>query len=237
MHIEYGRFLFILCLLPAAARGDGSSIDKVYHPYVEQLEWELEWRLTHADENPLTGTKGEQKHRFGLGRAVSEFVFIEGYLIAEDSAGENFDLAAYEFDFLWQLSEQGEYSLDYGLLLELEKTHNEDVWEFSTTLLLEREFGRFSGTANLGVEYEWGEGIQDEVETSLALQTRYRYSPRLEPAVELYTGEDTLGVGPVLLGMERLGPMKALRWEAGAIFGLDSDTADYTLRAVLEYEF
>jgi len=37
--------------------------------------------------------------------------------------------------------------------------------------------------------------------------------------------------------MERLGVMKALRWEAGVILGVDSDTPDYTLRAVLEYEF
>ncbi len=37
--------------------------------------------------------------------------------------------------------------------------------------------------------------------------------------------------------MERLGATQALRWEAGIIFGADSDTADYNLRAVLEYEF
>jgi hypothetical protein len=34
-----------------------------------------------------------------------------------------------------------------------------------------------------------------------------------------------------------MGIMKALRWELGSIFGLDDDTPDYTLRAVLEYEF
>lgn len=237
MRPDVCRLLSLLGLFPLLAWGDGSSIDKVYHPYVEQLEWELEWRLTHADENPQTGAEGEQQHRLGLGRAVSEFVFVEGYLIAEDSRGESLDLAAYELELLWQLSEQGEYALDYGLLFELEKEHGEDAWEYATVLLLEREFGRFSGTANLGVEYEWGEGIEDEFETSLALQARYRYSPRLEPAVEFYAGEDTLGVGPVLGGMERLGPMQALRWEAGIIFGLDAGTADYTFRAVLEYEF
>lgn len=231
------RFLTLLCLAPGLALADGSSIDKVYHPYVEQLEWELEWRMTHADEDPQTGAEAAQKHRLGLGRAVSEFVFVEGYLITEDSRGESIDLSAYEFEVLWQLSEQGEYALDYGLLFELEKGHHEDVWEYATVLLLEREFGRFSGTANLGVEYEWGEGIEDELETSLALQTRYRYSPRLEPALEFYAGQDTLGLGPVLGGLERLAPMKALHWEAGIIFGLDADTADYTLRALLEYEF
>ncbi|HEY7776297.1 MAG TPA: hypothetical protein VIC02_07125, partial [Kineobactrum sp.] len=137
----------------------------------------------------------------------------------------------------WQLSEQGEFALDYGLLFELEKSRQEDAWEYSTSLLLERELGRFSTTANLGVIYEWGEDISDELETSMALQGRYRYSPLLEPALELYMGEDTLGVGPVVMGMARMGVRRALRWEAGVIWGLDNSTADYTLRGVLEYEF
>jgi hypothetical protein len=226
-----------LLLCPALVWADGSSIDKVYHPYVEQLEWELEWRMTHADENPQNGAEREQLHRIGLGRAIAEYVFIEGYLIGANSAGENLDLKAYEVELLWQLSEQGEYAVDYGLMFELEKEHQEDIWEYATVLLLEREFGRFSGTANLGLVYEWGDDIKDEWETTLAVQARYRYSPRLEPALELYSAEDTLGAGPVLSGLERLGPMRALSWEAGVILGLDSDTADYTLRAVLEYEF
>lgn len=237
MFAERYRFLAFLLLFPALAWADGSSIDKIYHPYVEQLEWELEWRMTHADENPQTGTEREQLHRLGLGRAVSEYVFVEGYLIGEDSAGESLDLEAYELELLWQLSEQGEHALDYGILFELEKEHEQDVWEYATVVLLEREFGRFSGTANLGLIYEWGDDIKDELETSLAVQARYRYSPRLEPALELYSGEDTLGAGPVLSGLERLGPMRTLRWEAGIILGLDSDTADYTLRTVFEYEF
>lgn len=226
-----------LSLCSCVALSDGAAIDKVYHPYVEQLEWELEWRMTHADENPVNGVEREQSYRLGMGRAVSEFVFVEGYLIGERSADESLDLEAYEVEVLWQLSEQGEYLLDYGLLFELEKEHQQDIWEYATVLLLEKEFGRLSGTANLGVIYEWGDDIKDEWETSLALQGRYRYSPRLEPAIELYAGEDTLGAGPVLMGLEKLGPMQALRWEAGVILGLDSDTADYTLRAVLEYEF
>jgi hypothetical protein len=172
-----------------------------------------------------------------LGRALAEYVFAEVYLIGERSSDESLDLEAYELEVLWQLSEQGEYFMDYGLLFELEKEDDEDIWEYSTAALLEKEFGRFSGTANLGLTYEWGDDIKDELESSLVLQGRYRYNPRFEPALELYMGEDTLALGPVLMGMERLGVMKALRWETGLILGLDSDTADYTLRALLEYEF
>jgi hypothetical protein len=223
--------------LSGSVVADGSAVDKVYHPYVEQLEWEVEWRMIHEDENPLSGEKRAQLHRLGLGRAVAEYVFVEGYLIGERSSEHDFDLEAYELELLWQMSEQGEYAVDYGLLFELEKEHNEDIWEYATVLLLEKEFGRISAAANLELAYEWGDDIRDEWESALALQARYRQSPRFEPALEFYAGEETRALGPVLTGMERLGVMKALRWEFGAVFGLDSDTPDYTLRALLEYEF
>ncbi len=228
---------FVTVFHCAQVGADGTTIDKIYHPYVEQLEWELEWRATHANQNPTSGQEREQRHRLGLGRAVSEFVFIEGYLIGERSADDDLNLEAYEIEALWQLSEQGEFAVDYGLLFELEREHSNDVWEYGTTLLVEKELGRYSATANFGLIYEWGDDIKDEWETALALQWRYRHSPRLEPALEFYAGEETLGGGPVVAGLEKIGPMRALKWEIGLIFGLDNDTADYTLRTVLEYEF
>ena len=85
--------------------------------------------------------------------------------------------------------------------------------------------------------YEWGDDIKDEWETSLGLQFRYRYTPRFEPALELYFAEDTQALGPAILGMERLGMRKALRWELASLFGLNNETANCTLRAAVEYEF
>ncbi|MFT6368107.1 MAG: hypothetical protein ACJAUG_001522 [Halioglobus sp.] len=228
-----------LCLgfFSHGALADGTVIDKVYHPYVEPLEWELEWRMIHQDEDRVTGEQRAQTHRLGFGKAIAETVFAEIYLIGEQNSDTSFSTEAYEVEILWQLSEQGELFLDWALLFEFERESDIDIWEYSTAVLLEKEFGRFSATANLGLVYEWGSDIDNEVETFLALQTRYRYSPRFEPALELYLGQDTRGIGPVITGAERLGNRKALRWEAGVILGFDKDTADYTLRAVLEYEF
>ena len=47
----------------------------------------------------------------------------------------------------------------------------------------------------------------------------------------------TRGLGPAITGVGRLCIMKALRRKLGVILGVDSDTPDYTVRAVLEYEF
>lgn len=229
-----GVALSLLCL-PVLA--DGLAIDKVYHPYVDPLVWELEWRAIAADDNPVTGQGDSQVHRLSLGRAVAPNLMLEAYLVGEDDSGGNLTVSDYEVEALWQLSEQGEYALDYGLLFELEKSRRDDAWESAVSLLLERELGRYSLAANLELGYEWGDDIRDEWETGLALQSRYRYRPALEPALELYMGEDTVGIGPAGLGTFRLGPGRSLHWEAAVILGVDNTTPDYTLRALLEYEF
>ena len=109
--------------------------------------------------------------------------------------------------------------------------------EFSTALLIEKDWGRWTGTANLYGIYEFGSDIKNEFETALALQTRYRYSRNIEPALELYLGEDTQGLGPVIMGDIALGNARKIHWEGGVIFGIDNKTPDQTIRLLLEYEF
>ena len=58
-----------------------------------------------------------------------------------------------------------------------------------------------------------------------------------EPGLELYSGEDSKGVGPVVLGSLRLGGRQQLMWETGVIFALDDDSPDRTFRLSLEFEF
>ncbi|HAU08968.1 MAG TPA: hypothetical protein DCS16_04440, partial [Gammaproteobacteria bacterium] len=106
-----------------------------------------------------------------------------------------FELSALEFELKWQLTEQGEYSADWGLVFELEHGVEQDLDELSVGLLLEKEFGRWSATANLFAIQEWGEDIKSEFETAFGLQARYRYSRLFEPALEFYLGQDTIGLG------------------------------------------
>ena len=42
-------FMLLLDALPVVA--DGSFIDKVYHPYVQENERELEWRWLYTKDN------------------------------------------------------------------------------------------------------------------------------------------------------------------------------------------
>jgi len=228
--------IFLLFFCPLVSLADGVVIDKIYHPYVQPLEQEIEWRAIHQDDQPGK-SDNIQLHRFAYGRSLNDRWFAEFYLIGEKSEDESFELEAYEIEAKWQLTEQGEFWADWGLLFELEKESDEDSWEFATGLLIEKEWGKWSTAANLFLAQEWGSDIEDELESSLGLQARYRYSRSIEPAIEFYSGEDTLAIGPALLGQIRLGIKRQIKWEAGAIYGLDNDSPNQTLRFLIEYEF
>lgn len=222
------KILCITALYPCVLLADGGVVDKVYHPYVQPLEREFEWRMLSVGDG--------QKYRLGLGQSLTDRLFVEGYLIAKD-VGNHLKLDAYEIEAKWQLTEQGEYAADWGLLFELEKTQHDDTWEASVGLLAEKEWGRWVGTANLNIIYEWGPEIKDELETALASQLRYRYKPYLEPAIEFYSSEKGMALGPVLMGDIRLQAAKKVHWELGSILGLGGEAPDNTWRILLEYEF
>jgi hypothetical protein len=185
----------------------------------------------------MTDSDGKQVQRLGIGKSLSDRLFIEGYLIGEDNQNNDLRLQAFEIEALWQLTEQGEYSIDWGLITELERQRDDNNWEVSAGLIGLKEWGRWVATTNLWLKYEWGQTQESEFETALSLQTRYRLSRYFEPAMEFYAGEDTRALGPVFLGDISISPGKKLHWEVGVLTGLSSKTADTNWRALLEYEF
>ena len=227
--------LLCVCHQPDAC-ADGFVIDKIYHPYVQPLEREIEFRAM-AENNSQTAMGDRRIYRLGYGQSLNERWSGEIYLIGEKNNDHGLRLDAYELETLWQITEQGEYFADWGLLVEAEKLRTRDSMEISTALLAEKEWRRWTGTMNLYGIYEFGGDIANEFDTALGLQARYRYTRALEPAVELYAGEDTLGLGPVFTGSRRLGGGRQFYWEGGVILGLDSSTPEETFKVLLEYEF
>ena len=230
--------LLLLLTLPVCfqAHGDGTSIDKVYHPYVQLLEREIEYRTLYEQDSD-NRIDGRKRHRLGYGQALSDQWFVELYLTGTDGPGSDLELESYELEVKWQLTEQGEYENDWGLLFELEKEHNDNIWEASSTLIVLHEWSDWIATGNFSVIYEWGNDFDNEWETAFAGQLRYRNSEQIEPGIEFYQSQDTQGVGPVVTGLWRLGDGKKLNWEFGAILGTNNDTANVNWKFDLEYEF
>jgi len=125
--------LLLLCLLffsQGAVIAGGSVIDKVYRPYVQPEEREIEFRS--IIENNSDADEGDERiYRLGYGQSFSDRWFGEVYLIGAENDDKGFRLEAYELEALWQMTEQGEFSADWGMLFELEKEHSEDVMKLS----------------------------------------------------------------------------------------------------------
>lgn len=225
----------VLLGMLAPLKTSHAQIDKVYHPYVNVQEREIEFRSVYTDDADAA-RDGYLLSSLAFGYGFTDRFALEAYLLGEKTPGESHEISAFEIEGLFQLTEQGEYRADWGVLFEIEKERNFDAWETSTTLIVEKEIGQWSATANIGLGYEFGSDSREEWESFFAGQLRYRRSEQLEPALEIYAAENTLGLGPVLMGTKRLG-FRKLNWEIGVIAGIDEDTPDTTVRFLIDYEF
>ncbi len=221
-------------LSPCAGLADGFVVSKIYDPYVQPLETEIEWRLVSQRDDTLSDL---QKQSLGFGRSLSDRWAAEVYAIASKGVGESLSISAYELEAKWQLTEQGEFAADWGLLFELEREIERNAWEASTQLLVVRDIGRTTVTANVGLTYEWGERVQNEVESTFRMQARYRLHAAFEPSIELHVGQDTTALGPSFNGLFRVADGRKLRWELGLFAGLNERSPDQILKANLEFEF
>lgn len=223
-----GCFCLFLAL-PAAA-----DIGRVYHPYIEQNEREIEYAHTVYD----LGENQRYLNQLGFGYAWTDRFFTELYVLSESVNHEGEEEKGYELEAKWQLTEQGEYWADWGFMLEAGTMRDQNEHELAAGLLFEKELeNRWIVALNTFVEYEFGNDVDNELETALRGQLRHRYSPAVEPAWEIYLDDKDYATGPALMGMQRLGAGKRLKWELGWMLGLDQETPDNTLRALLEFEF
>ena len=225
---------FICLLLSHLALADGVVVDKVYHPYVLPNEREVEWRILAQREN---GVSNDLAHRFAYGQSLTDNVMLEFYLVGERDVQGDFSLNAYEIEARWMMTEQGQYWADWGMLFELEKERKDNNWEVTSGVIVEKEFGRTSVTLNAFLIYEWGDTLEDEIETEFRLQSRYRYLEQFQPAIEVYSGENYLGLGPAFMGIQRFSGQKQLKWEAAFITGVNSESQGHIIRLAIEYEF
>lgn len=223
----------LLCtgLIVGEAYGE---IDRVYHPYVEQQERELEYGITRRD----LGDDGIWLQRIGVGYAWTDNFFSEVYVLSESLTHDDDKIRQYEVELKWQLTEQGEYWADWGLLMEAASATNIGRHEFAAGIIAEKELtGRLILTVNGILEYEFGSEQDNEWESAFRAQLRYRNTPGFEPAVEIYLDDQDWAAGPAWMGIYPLSAGRQIQWELGVVFGLNSQTPDTSLRAGLELEF
>jgi len=236
MNIKMSVGMFSILVLNAISHvsvADGIVVDKVYHPYVVANEREVEWRFLSSQ----TDTANRLAQRIGFGYSVAENVAVEAYIIGERDGQQDFDISAFEIETRWMITEQGQYWADWGAVFELERNTLVNSYEVSAGLISEKEFDKTSLTLNLFLIYEKGTQIGSEFETEFRAKYRYRYMPEIQPAIELYAGEDFFGIGPAIMGVHRFKGQEQIKWEAGFITEVANSGKDHSFRLSVEYEF
>ena len=228
----------LLLLLGSGVCVAGVDANKVYLPYVQQLENEFEYQLVVQNDDRAR-FDNRQYHKFAYGQSLNDRWYIEAGLLGSASNDQEFKIDGYEVEVKLQLTEQGEYNNDWGFLFEVEKEKrdNKDVWEFRTTLIVLHEWQEWTAVANLSAAYETGSKIQSEFETSLSTQLKYRYRPWLEPAIEFFKSQFINAIGPSVTGRFRLGGGKNVFWNVAVLSSLDRSKPESTIRLNIEYEF
>jgi high-affinity iron transporter len=232
--------ILVILFAPDAAHAS----KKVYAPYVEKGEVELEWRGGYKidDESDVNGS---WKQKLALGYGVTDYWFTEVYgEVEHDGASDgNTELTAIEWENKFQLTQPGEYFVDLGALVEYVHFLEDDgADKLEGKLLIAKDTGNFTHLANLVVEREVGDNSEDETEYGAAWSTRYRYSPKFEPGIEIYSDfgdfdndfdEQGHQIGPVAYGQLT----EHVAYDAGVLFGVSDAAPDAELKAIIEYEW
>jgi hypothetical protein len=104
--------------VPSHGRPLETSVNKVYTPYVQQLENEIEFQLV-IQEDSEEKFDDIQHHKIAYVQALNDKWFLEGILLGVNDSDHGFNIDGYEIELKRQLTEQGEYGNDWGLLFEI----------------------------------------------------------------------------------------------------------------------
>ena len=238
----------LLCGLVCARDVFAGAADYVYTPAVEYGEREIDVKA--GATSPLAGNRA-QGASVGYGYGAKEYWFTEIYLKQERNGSDVANLAEWENKF--QLTDTGEYPVDFGLITELEAPLSANVpWEFRFGPLFQTDYGRLQLNGNLLFERAFGKadesGVPYSTNFSYQWQAKYRWRPILEFGVQ---GMGDMGkwndwnkpsgqshrIGPAAFGKLALGNRKAIRYNAAWLLGTNSAAPDHTFRMQVEYEF
>lgn len=234
----------LLSLAPAAQAAEY----KIYSPYVVLGENELEARA-YVNQDDNDEVDGSGAYKFAFGHAFTDYWASEIYGEFEHEDGET-EFESVEWENRFQLTPQGKYWADFGLLAEAEfATESNHPHELKVGPMIEKSFGTTVATVNLFLEREFGPNSDNETEFGYAARLRWRLDPRFEPSIEIYgspgdigefapRGEQRHQIGPGFYGQMPLGDGQKLKYSAAVLRGLtDTGSPNWTAVVRFEYEF
>jgi len=218
----------------------------IYTPVVVQGEREIDFKFgTASTEN----TPRSSAANIGLGYGASERWFTELYLkYKRENNGPTF-YDAVEWENKFQLTDIGEYPVDVGLLLEIERpTDHAEGWEVKWGPLFQSQFDKVVLNANLLFERSYRSESASETVQLYQWQAKYLWQRSLDIGLQGFgeTGKwdhwDAASdrpnqMGPAIFGKVLLGGRKMIQYNAAWLWGTSAAAPDDTFRMQVEYEF
>lgn len=234
------KYLLLLSVLVAAgaARADDDFI--VYSPYVTEGQTEIEFR-THQQFDADPSLSDERAYLFALAHSFTSWWHAEVYLGSyEREAGGPNRLQGYEFENIFQLTEQGKYWADLGFIASYgynKAPGDNDVVEFGP--LFEKRSGPWDQRLNFVWEKQIGALAERHYEFRGSYAASYQFSSLLKPGVEAYyrPDDDARQLGPALDGEIATAGGNEFEYHLAYLFGVNKGAPNRTLALRLEYEF
>jgi hypothetical protein len=235
-----------LALLPLTAQAFGPA-DYVYTPHVTFGEHEIDFK---AGGWKKPGEDRERAWSIGYGYGASQHWWTEFYGKFESAGNESLSkFDAWEWENKFQFTDQGEYPLDVGMVVELERPKNRaEGYEIRLGPLFQTDVGKVQLNGNLLFQRNIRAATPQQTEFGYQWQAKYRWRPEFEFGLQGFgeTGkwnhwdpanERTHRLGPAVFGKLPLGGREALRYNAAWLIGTTDGAPKNTFRMQLEYEF
>ncbi len=219
------------------------ALDEIYSPNVVAGEISAEYSGSRTFDN-RTDKNNAQEHEIAFEYGVNNH-----WLTAASGGFTKEPQQEVQFDYLelqnrFQFFEQGQYWLDSGLLVAFDKAvHHANANTLEVKLLLQKDIGRFTNTANIGFDQTVGKNAAGGPDYVFLWSTRYRYNELAQPGFEIQSdlgagaalqhfNQQAHYAGPALYG-SLFGP---LHYEVAYLFGVSGAATQGAARALLEYE-
>ena len=157
---------------------------KVYSPYVDEGEWEVEMQ-NDIIRSQSAVEDGWSKHQLELSYGVNSFWQTGVYLVFERMANGEKKYTQTKWQNLLQWTEKGEYWLDMGAYIEyIWPTDASQPQVFEFKLLLEKQVALWSNTLNLILKQPMSQVAATAF--SYAWRSQYQSNERFKPGFEVY---------------------------------------------------
>jgi len=220
--------------------------DYVYTPTVTYGEREIDFKLGSAEK---ADTPREAAASIGYGYGATQWWFTEVYLKYKRELNEDTKFDAIEWENKFQLTETGEYPVDLGFLLEIERPMDHaEGWEVKWGPLLQTEFGKVQLNANLLFQRSYDAALPSTMQFLYQWQAKYRWQPEFEFGLQGFgengdvdhwapADQQIHKAGPAIFGKLPLGNHQAIKYNAAWLLAASKAAPDNTLRLQAEYEF